>query len=451
MLKRILILASLCGLLIGCTQAAPVATPAAVSEAEPVTEPVESVEMGATIAPTVTVAPTETPLLSTATSTPLPTATATADPFLPVTVTPAADLTSSFEPYGSVEQPAYAESECSDKYPCNEDAAAWEARIQVPEGFEAVYFAHLQNESPTNLTFGPDGLLYVSTQGGKIYTVDGDGEAAVFFENLIAPTGLTFRPGTEQLYVSSRVLEDNANGEAQISVIENGEMTQIISGLPCCYAFMHGPHSIVFDSEGWGYVGVGAKADHGEVLGTNDQAELEPFEAGILRFSPDGQIVEKFAEGLRNPYGIAINSEDELFANDNGPDYGPPDEFHRIVPEGNHGYPWYKDGCDVCFEAPADVDPLPPTYEYPPHSAPTGLTVYLGEQFPDAYNNLFGVLWSAFPEAQRVVRFSPSGGEAETFATGFAAPIAAAVDGDGHLYVADWATGIIFRISYVGE
>ena len=58
---------------------------------------------------------------------------------------------------------------------------------------------------------------------------------------------------------------------------------------------------------------------------------------------------------------------------------------------------------------------------------------------------------SAFPEAQRVVWFSPGGEDMATFATGFAAPINLTVGPDGAIYVADWATGIIFRIAYTGE
>ena len=79
------------------------------------------------------------------------------------------------------------------------------------------------------------------------------------------------------------------------------------------------------------------------------------------------------------------------------------------------------------------------------------MVAYLESQFPNAYNNTFSVLWSAFPEAQRVVRHGPNGEGAETFATGFAAPIAVTVGPDGSLYVADWATGIVFRIEYRGE
>ena len=44
------------------------------------------------------------------------------------------------------------------------------------------------------------------------------------------------------------------------------------------------------------------------------------------------------------------------------------------------------------------------------------------------------------------MRFSPGGEEMSDFATGFAQPIDVTVGPDGNLFVADYATGIIFKI-----
>jgi glucose/arabinose dehydrogenase len=90
---------------------------------------------------------------------------------------------------------------------------------------------------------------------------------------------------------------------------------------------------------------------------------------------------------------------------------------------------------------------VPPYYEFEPHSVPTGITAYQAEQFPGYYDSLFVTLWTALPFAERVVRFTPDG-TASTFATGFATPMDVTVGPDGSLYVADYATGIIFKISY---
>lgn len=329
---------------------------------------------------------------------------------------------------------------CED-YPCFDQEAEWVERIQVPDGFVVRYVALLEG-MPTSMVFGSDGLLYVAMQEGAIVTVDEQGQVSPFVEGLLWPVGLAFRPGTSDLYVSHR-LDDST---AQVSAIIGDEIRPIITDVPCCYASLHAANGLAFGADGFGYLSVGARADHGEVLDTDVQDELHPWEATILRFSPDGSEIEPYAFGLRNAFDIAFDGSGRLFAADNAPDFGPPDEFHLVEPGGQHGYPWYV--CDHCFSAPAGTLLIPPTHELIPHGAPTGMTAYLAEQFPGYYNNIFLTLWSAFPGAQKIVRFGPGGEEMTDFATGFAAPIDVAVSPAGGLYVVDWATGIIFEISY---
>jgi glucose/arabinose dehydrogenase len=349
-------------------------------------------------------------------------------------------------PATGVSQALYHASPCSDKYPCDENAAGWEARLRLPDGFEGEYFARVDG-SPTSLAFGPDGLLYVALQEGQILTVDEAGAVGAFLGGLNTPTGIAFLPGTDLLYVSDRVRNENSGGEAQVSIYQDGRLRQLFGGIPCCYTYLHSANGIAFGPDGYGYVTVGARADHGEILdGSNRQDALHRWEASILRFSPDGAEVEPYAHGLRNAYDLAWDAAGQLYATDNAPDFGPPDELHRIVPGGQHGYPWYE--CDTCFAAPAGVELIPPLHTFIPHAAAAGITVYLAEQFPGFYNNLFVVLWSAFEGAQKIVRFAPGGQGAVDFATGFAQPIDVVVGPDGSLYVADYATGVIFRLRY---
>ncbi|MCI0394308.1 MAG: PQQ-dependent sugar dehydrogenase [Chloroflexi bacterium] len=433
----------------------PMGTP--VAEAPATRTPMATATETPTAAPppTLTLRPTNTPRPS---RTPAPTATATpaivtATAILTVTATSLATAATSAAtaPPANLDQPPYQASACSDKYPCNDDVAAWEARIRVPAGFEVSYLARVTG-SPTSITFGPDGLLYVATQGGAILTVNSSGEVGTVAGGFTTPTGIAFQPGTSRLYVSSRVLDLNSGGEAQVSAVQGGGASQVFGGIPCCYTGLHSANGIAFGPDGFGYVAVGARADHGEILPGNpnegQQDQLHPWEASILRFSPDGSVVEPYARGFRNAYDIAWDANGQLFATDNAPDYGPPDEFHRVTPGGEHGYPWYD--CGVCFSPPAGVEVIPPLYSFVSHSAPTGITAYLGNQFPGYYNNLFVALWSAFPAAQRIMRFGPGGVGASTFATGFAAPIDVTTGPEGSLYVADWATGIIFQIRYTG-
>jgi len=407
-----------------------------------------------TVASPPTVAATAAP--PTATPPPVPTsppsATATAEGGVVAFALPTleVDKAATPRPFEDVAQPPYAKSECGDKYPCNDDTAGWEKRIRVPEGFEATVFGRVEGQ-PNVLTFGPDGLLYVGTMAGQIFSLDETGSPSLYVDGFMAPAGLAFQPGTERLYVSSRVIDQNVDGEAEVAVVEGGEITPLISGLPCCYTAMHSANGIAFGPDGYGYVAVGGRADHGEILsGPNagEQDERHPYEASILRFSPDGTQVETYARGFRNSYDIAWDADGHLFATDNMPDFGPPEEFHRVVPGGEHGYPWFD--CDVCFAPPDDVTIVPPLHTFVAHSAPTGVAAYLADAFPGYYNSLFVTLWSAFPEAQQIVWFSPEGEEMATWATGFAAPIDLTVGPDGALYVADWATGLIFRIAYTG-
>lgn len=432
----------------------------AVAAVQPTNQPPTNTAVPPTEAPTqpppatVTAEPTD----ETAADTPEPADTTTPSPVPPTeepqeaaeTAVPAPTNPPAPPPSGSLEQPPYEASACSDKYPCNDDIAGWESRIRVPAGFTDAYFARVEG-GPTSITFGPDGLLYVATQVGTIYRIDNAGNASVYVSGFTIPTGIAFRPGTSDLYISHRVNNAAVGGESNISIIQGGAVNTIITGLPCCYASMHAANGIAFGPDGMGYVGVGGRADHGEILvGDNagQQDERHPYEASILRFSPDGSVVENYARGLRNPYDIAWDANGQLWATDNAPDYGPVEELHRVIPGGEHGYPWYD--CDTCFPAPPDIQVIPPTWTFIPHSSPTGITAYLANQFPGYYNSLFLTLWSAFPGAQKVVRMAPGGAGASDFAMGFAAPIDVTVGPDGSLYVADWATGIIFKISYTG-
>jgi len=405
-------------------------------------------EMTATVVP-MAAPPTATPP---PTPTSPPAATPTAEggviPFEPTPV--GVDREATPAPLSEMAQPPYAASDCSDKYPCNEDHAAWEERIQVPEGFTATVYGQIDGNLNV-LTFGPDGLLYAGTLTGEIYTLDESGNVELYVDGFLAPAGLAFQPGTERLYVASRVVDLVEDGEAEVAVVENGVVTPLITGLPCCYVAMHSANGIAFGADGYGYVSVGGRADHGEILsGPNagEQDERHPYEASILRFSPDGTLVETYARGFRNAYDITWDADGVLFTTDNMPDFGPPEEFNRVEPGGEHGYPWFD--CTVCFSAPDDVEIVPPLHTFVAHSSPTGITAYLDDEFPGYYNSLFVTLWSAFPEAQRIVWFSPGGEEMADFATGFAQPIDLVVGPDGALYVADHATGLIFRIAYTG-
>jgi glucose/arabinose dehydrogenase len=197
------------------------------------------------------------------------------------------------------------------------------------------------------------------------------------------------------------------------------------------------------------YLSIGARSDHGEDPNNREvPGEVGPLEAGILRFNPDGSGLERYAAGLRNPYDLAFDANGRLFATDNGPDIGGPERLHHIVAGGHYGYPYYA-GCDKCPPRPPELIIMPPIATFVEHGAITGIAAYTAGAFPSNYDNdLFVVLWSAFPGAQKVVRVSTFPTAISDFALGFASPIDVTISPDGALLVADWATGHIFRIAY---
>ncbi len=383
---------------------------------------------------------TPTAALPASTSEPSPAATTASAP-LPANPPPVVDAT--------LEPPP--DSGSCGKYPCADDIGGWEARLRVPPGFSAKHLVTV-NGHPTSLTYAPDGRLVVATMEGTLLAYDMAGTASTIASGFNLPIGVAYRPGTSDLYVASRTLpRDVFPNEGKVTIVHaDGSQQDIVTGLPCCYTSdMHQPNSLAFGPDGKVYLSIGAHSDHGEKPGQPDVfGEIDPLEAGILRFDADGSELERYAAGLRNPYDLAFDANGRLYATDNGPDFGPPDRLLRIVQGAHYGYPYYAN-CDNCPPAPPDLKITPPLATFIPHAAATGITAYTGSQFPANYaTNLFVTLWSGFPGAQKVMRIQLSPFKMSDFVLGLADPIDVTVAPDGALVVADWVNGNVFKISY---
>ena len=329
--------------------------------------------------------------------------------------------------------------------PCPDEHDAWARRISVPAGFRVSFIGTLPNGwTPTSIAYGPDGRLYAAAiprdfdlpPVGGVWVFDGD-RPREYAREILLPAGIAFRPGSLDLYVSHRA----SNTEGQISVIPpgGGQPQALVRGLPCCYsAREHQPNGLAFGPDGMLYLAIGARSDHGE-------SPMDPLEAGVLQIAPDGLSIQKYADGMRNPYDLAFDSRGQLWATDNGADFGPPEELNRVAPGGHYGFPYYEN-CDICWPKPDGLETLPPYVEFPPHSTPVGLTAYIGTQFPANYfDNLFVALWNpgVWSGIMRV-----HDGRAEPFAIGFISPIDVVVAPDGALVVAEFWFGHIYRIEW---
>lgn len=308
---------------------------------------------------------------------------------------------------------------------------------QVPAGFRASVYAQGLS-TPTAMSFGPDGRLYVAQSGGQIVSLGRGGTRAVTSVSGI-PLGISWY--RRVLYVSS-------TGEITRLTPSSGyrrfTARVIVSGLP---TGRHQNDGMAFRG-GWLYVGVGSTCDA--------CAERDPRSATIMRFRLDGSRGQIYARGLRNSYSLAFQpGTGRLYATDNGrDDYGNqvPDELNLIVRGGRYGWPncWGKSqgiGRNCGSTRPAVA-------LFEAHSSADGMVFYTGKAFParyrgDAFVAEFGQTVPGGTSGHKVkdVHFAGNRIAVTTFATGFTNPLAVTVAPNGSLLVADYGTGIIWRIA----
>ncbi len=138
------------------------------------------------------------------------------------------------------------------------------------------------------------------------------------------------------------------------------------------------------------------------------------FSGRVIRFNRDGTIPgdnpwlgratvarETFAHGLRDPEGAAIHPETgELWVTDHGPQGG--DEINIIRAGRDYGWPNVSYGMQYDDRQPDGKTNVPvgngrrsmpgveePIYFWVPSIAPSGLTFYTGDRFPEWQGNLF--------------------------------------------------------------
>lgn len=161
--------------------------------------------------------------------------------------------------------------------------------------------------------------------------------------------------------------------------------------------------------------------------GAPEQAADRGSLAGkILRVSLDGDA-RVHSYGHRNPQGVAWDEDGRMFATEHGPsgELGLccHDELNRIEEGSFYGWPFRAGEVDTgAGEAPAE--PVPPIATSGDETwAPGGIAAHRGS------------LYVATLRGERLLRFSPEGGEPETVLDGLGRLRAVAVGPDGCLYL----------------
>jgi aldose sugar dehydrogenase len=156
---------------------------------------------------------------------------------------------------------------------------------------------------------------------------------------------------------------------------------------------------LVFDRNGLLYLTIGDR-------GTPARAQnLQDHAGATLRLHDDGRVpqdnpfvgrgdarLEIFTYGNRNAQGMALHPETgEIWQNEHGPRGG--DEINRMVAGRNYGWPEFSFGNH--YDGRPIPDPRPdagvelPLLHWTPSIAPSGMTIYTGDAFPQWRGDVF--------------------------------------------------------------
>jgi glucose/arabinose dehydrogenase/mono/diheme cytochrome c family protein len=405
--------------------------------------------------------------------------------------------------------------------------AADNGGITLSPGFCASVFADNLGHT-RQMAFGPNGVLYVNTWSGAYYHNDrvpsggflialkdskGDGHA-----DLIERFGLTQGQGSAGgtgIRVHKGALYAEQNDKIiryplpTSGIAPKEEPQVVIAGMPLTGD--HPMHPFIIDDEGHLFVDLGSATNACQEQnrmpnspGHKPCTELET-RAGIWRYDADKKDqhfspAERYATGLRNGEGFALDSAGRLFVTQHGRDQLsqnwprffnarqsaelPAEEIVLLQQGADYGWPecYFDQVQNKLVEAPeyggdgktvgVCAQMQGPVAFFPGHWAPNDLLIYSGKAFPGVYQGgafvAFHGSWNRAPEPQggynivfQPLKDGKAAGDFIVFADGFAGaakepgraafrPSGLAMGPDGALYISDDTHGRIWRVSYHG-
>ncbi len=401
--------------------------------------------------------------------------------------------------------------------------------IVLSPGFCATVFADNVGHA-RHLVVAANGVVYVNTWSGRYYqngsppaggflvalqdtrgtgTADlitrfGDGVA----EGSAGGTGIALYKGSLYAEVNDKIVKYALRPDA---IVPTGAAEVVVSGMPLTGD--HPMHPFIIDAQGNLFVDMGSATNACEVQNRmpkspgNKPCTEKQTRGGTWRYDANktGQKfspAQRYATGIRNGEGFAIDAEGRLFVTQHGRDqlsqnwvdlYKPADgpelpaeEVMQLHSGADYGWPeCYFDGfrkklvlapeyggdggktAGLCAQRSA------PAAFFPAHWAPNDLLFVTNSKFPAAYRQgafvAFHGSWNRAPAPQGGynVVFQPmangkASGDFVVFADGFAGavkepgraefrPSGLAAGPDGSLYISDDVHGRIWRVTYHGS
>ncbi|MEO8458789.1 MAG: hypothetical protein ABI559_13380 [Chloroflexota bacterium] len=219
-------------------------------------------------------------------------------------------------------------------------------------------------------------------------------------------------------------------------------------------SFAGGKTNIVTFPEGTGEVNGMALSPEGRIwLGITSPCDhCEPtdaYSAAVVSFLPDGRDLKVEASGIRAPIGLAYYpGTSDLFVSmdqrDDLADTTTGDALGIVTSGQDWEFPdCYGQGGSACAGAPTALAVLDK------HSAVSGVAIVTDELGGKIGTSALVAAWAS-GKVERVA-LTKSGdtytGEVSTFLEGVANPVAVAVSPLGDVFVGDWSTGTVYKIS----
>jgi glucose/arabinose dehydrogenase len=354
-------------------------------------------------------------------------------------------------------------------------ANAWPV---APRGFKVELLAS-GLKGPRVMRSAPNGDVFIAeSDGGRISVLRGisaegkPGRIEVFADGFKHPYGIAFfppGPDPQSVYVGD-------TGAVVRFAYQNGQLRaggppQHIADLP---QGGHWTRDLQFSKDGSTlFVAVGSVSN----IDDPDTESYEAQRADILAFDPDGSHRRVHAWGIRNPSGLAIDLNGQLWCvvneRDGLGDNLVPDYITQVRAGGFYGWPWWYVGA---HQDPRHKGKHPelaaaaivPDVLLQPHGAPLQIAFYQGHQFPSEYRgDLFATEHGSWNRSVRtgyeviripIDRSGRAKGEYQDFLTGFVVdddhvwgrPVGVVEAPDGSLLISDDASNSIWRVRYSG-
>jgi glucose/arabinose dehydrogenase len=200
-------------------------------------------------------------------------------------------------------------------------------------------------------------------------------------------------------------------------------------------------NGIAMGPDGRLYVGISSPCDSCTPKGT--------YSASVVSFLPDGSDVQIFARDIRAPVGLAFYpGTDDLFVSMNQRDdlgKKTPGDWLSLVRSGQSwGFPSYYGQSGARYAS------MPkPVAVLDKHAAVSGVAMVTGQLGAEVGTGAAVAEW--VKGTVKLVRLTATGdgytGTTESFLSGFANPVPVMLDAHGALYVGDWTSGKVYRIT----